>query len=231
MATTSPDNIWSPDAGDPYALTTSLATLADSVQMAITAQATRFPSAVNSQAERNAIFTAPVQGNRVFRNDLGYEEAYFAVYNSGTNPQGASVAGWYPSRRAFVATRTGSQSIGAAGFFTVAGAMTQTRNDGLGTYSGGVFTVTASGWYDISGNYALSNETIVVGLQVTRNSATENVGTLVSQLVRASGTGCTVSVRSQLTAGDTIRLIGYTSLANSINTVGTQGAGLSLVKI
>lgn len=36
MATTSPDNIWTPDAGDDYALTTDLAATADTVQDAIT---------------------------------------------------------------------------------------------------------------------------------------------------------------------------------------------------
>lgn len=36
MATTTPDNIWSPDAGDDYALTTDLAAMADTVQDAIT---------------------------------------------------------------------------------------------------------------------------------------------------------------------------------------------------
>lgn len=37
MATTTPDNIFSPDAGDDYALTTDLAALTDTVQDAITA--------------------------------------------------------------------------------------------------------------------------------------------------------------------------------------------------
>lgn len=36
MATTSPDNIWTPDAGDDYALTTDLATTADTIQAALT---------------------------------------------------------------------------------------------------------------------------------------------------------------------------------------------------
>jgi hypothetical protein len=35
MATTSPDNLWSPDGVDPYALTTDLATMADTVQDAL----------------------------------------------------------------------------------------------------------------------------------------------------------------------------------------------------
>lgn len=37
MAVTSPDNIWTPDAGDQYALTTDLAATADTVQDALTA--------------------------------------------------------------------------------------------------------------------------------------------------------------------------------------------------
>lgn len=37
MATTSPDDIWTPDAGDDYALTTDLAAMADTIQDAITA--------------------------------------------------------------------------------------------------------------------------------------------------------------------------------------------------
>lgn len=37
MATTSPDNLWTPDAGDPYALTIDLAATADTIQDALTA--------------------------------------------------------------------------------------------------------------------------------------------------------------------------------------------------
>lgn len=231
MATTSPDDIWSPDAPNPYQLTTDLAAMADSVQDAITAQGGRFVAAVANQAARDAIFTAPVHGNRVYRNDLGYEETYFGLYNVSTNPSGASAAGWYPSKRAFVATRTSSQTIGAAGFFIVGSAMTQTRNDGLGTYSAGAFTVTAAGWYEIIGNYYLTSESIVVALEVSKNSTAPNTGSLVSSLIRATGGGTSVSVRAQLAAGDVIRLIGYTSLANTIDTSGSRGAGLSIVKI
>lgn len=36
MATTTPDNIWTPDSGDDYALTTDLATTADTIQAALT---------------------------------------------------------------------------------------------------------------------------------------------------------------------------------------------------
>ena len=51
---------------------------------------------VANQAERDSKFPAPVQGNTVFRADLGYEEKYYAAYNSSTNPDGTTgTPGWY----------------------------------------------------------------------------------------------------------------------------------------
>ena len=46
-------------------------------------------------AVRDALLPSPVQGDAVFRNDLGYIERYYALYNVSTNPGGLSVAGWY----------------------------------------------------------------------------------------------------------------------------------------
>ena len=51
MATTSPDNIWTPDATDDYALTADLATTASTVQTAITS--------VRNPADRNQQFYGP----------------------------------------------------------------------------------------------------------------------------------------------------------------------------
>ena len=51
---------------------------------------------VANQTERDSVYPAPVQGNTVFRADLGYEEKYYAVYNSSSNPDGTTgTAGWY----------------------------------------------------------------------------------------------------------------------------------------
>lgn len=51
---------------------------------------------VTSQADRDAKYPAPVQGNTVFRSDLGYEEKYYAAYNATTNPDGTTgTPGWY----------------------------------------------------------------------------------------------------------------------------------------
>lgn len=97
MATTSPDSIYYPVAGDQIApLETIFANQSSSVQTALTNLANRFPPVVATDAARATLFPAPVQGNRVFRSDKMYHEAYFGLWSSATNPSGAKVAGWYP---------------------------------------------------------------------------------------------------------------------------------------
>lgn len=78
MALTSPDNIWTPDSSDNYALTTDLAATADSVQDAITAlRGNNAPTVrVANVAERNAALAdhgTPTTSNPliVFRADAG----------------------------------------------------------------------------------------------------------------------------------------------------------------
>lgn len=50
MATTSPDNIWSPDSDDQYTPTVDLAAMADSVQDAITSNVNTLQSQINTKA-------------------------------------------------------------------------------------------------------------------------------------------------------------------------------------
>lgn len=96
-ALTSPDGIVYPTSTDFIApLETTLAVMATSMQAAITAQGKYFVPVVSSIAARAAIFPTAVQGNRVYRSDLGYEEGYFGAYSASTNPGGATPAGWYP---------------------------------------------------------------------------------------------------------------------------------------
>lgn len=57
---------------------------------------------VASDAARDALYPVPVQGNSVFRSDLGNRQTYFALYNSSTNPGGKPAAGWYNERVPFV---------------------------------------------------------------------------------------------------------------------------------
>lgn len=57
MATTSPDNLYSPDSSDPYALTQDLGAMQDSVQSALVRRANAY---VGTSAQRNAFTSAPV---------------------------------------------------------------------------------------------------------------------------------------------------------------------------
>ncbi len=231
MATTSPDNIWTPDSGDAYALTVDLASTADTVQEALNNQAKKFSSSVTSAAQRNALFPSPAQGNRVFRTDLGYEETYLAIYNVTTNPGGASSAGWYPTRRVFTATRTGTQSL-ASGWNVIGTAMTSVRNDGLGTFSSGAFTVTAPGAYRISAKLYLSALSPQIGLELTKNATTPNsAGALASTFIQATSAGVSVTTTETLAAGDVIRALGFTVNATTVDTAGSRGAGLTLERI
>jgi hypothetical protein len=51
---------------------------------------------VADEEDRDSVYPAPVQGNTVFRADLGYEEKYYAAYNATTNPDGTTgTPGWY----------------------------------------------------------------------------------------------------------------------------------------
>ena len=57
------------------------------------------PVVVGSVAARSALFPAPVQGNTVFRTDLGYMERYYTAYDSVANPSGTTgTVGWYEYR-------------------------------------------------------------------------------------------------------------------------------------
>lgn len=74
MATTSPDNIWSPDSGDDYALTVDLAAMADTTQDAITANRV---GRIGTDAERLALSGASLFEGLTFRTtDTRYDWVY-----------------------------------------------------------------------------------------------------------------------------------------------------------
>jgi hypothetical protein len=63
---------------------------------------------VNSSTERDTLYPTPIQGNSVFRKDLGISQTYYEVYNATTNPGGKATAGWVDERRIFVQSTTPS---------------------------------------------------------------------------------------------------------------------------
>lgn len=96
MATTTPDNLFKPDGNSEAQLKVLLGQMQDSVQLALSTNIRPAMTArVNSAAQRDALFPNPVQGDSVYRNDLGYEQRYYQLYNSNSNPNGKTPAGWY----------------------------------------------------------------------------------------------------------------------------------------
>lgn len=94
MATTSPDNIVTPDVGDPYSLVHDLGAMADSVQQALLRG---YIPKVAGAASRDAIFPNPVHGDAVYRLDAGYVQRYYndtSIFPAtGWMPEGGDT-GW-----------------------------------------------------------------------------------------------------------------------------------------
>lgn len=95
MASTSP---WSIPLFD-ETLTGRLDTLLNMISNALNTALNKvhiggLPKVANKD-ERDALFPNPVQGDGVFRKDLGYEERYYSAYNATSNPGGASIVGWH----------------------------------------------------------------------------------------------------------------------------------------
>lgn len=93
--------------GVPYADTSDAMSVADitaAMATGISEQLSKLAAAgiVADQAGRDALYPNPIQGNSVFRVDLGARETYYAAYNGTTNVNGRSPAGWYQDARIFV---------------------------------------------------------------------------------------------------------------------------------
>lgn len=72
------------------------------------------PGLIASDAQRDTIIPAPVQGQRIWRSDKGWHEMYYAAYSASANPVGAKTAGWYPmpgQGPLLVATAAASQTV------------------------------------------------------------------------------------------------------------------------
>lgn len=93
--------------GVPYATTSDAMSVADitaAMATGISEQLAKLAAGgvVANQTERDTLYPTPVQGNTVFRADLGYKQTYYAAYNGTTNVGGRTPAGWYDEQRVFV---------------------------------------------------------------------------------------------------------------------------------
>lgn len=137
---------------------------------------TEIPTAANATA-RDAMYPSPVQGNTVFRNDLGINETYYGLYNVTTNPGGRDVAGWYTDTRAMglvpirpssVVIASGSGSANALGQVSFTGA-TSLSLDGIfsDTYINYLIKLNVTG---VSGSVSLRGILRKSGADLTANT-------------------------------------------------------------
>lgn len=178
------------------------------------------PRTVASASARDALFPSPVQGNSVFRSDLGYEERYYAAYNSSTNPGGRTPAGWYagqdgglvPIVPTSVAVGSGSASVSATGLVTFTGASSVQLNS--------VFTTNFSRYRFVI-MYTGGNGSSALNMRLTDSSAsafTSNsyqwYGALIdyANLSRLGGSGQTqVQISPITSAGSVFCDMGFAS--------------------
>jgi len=146
-------------------------------------------ASVDSESARLARFPNPVQGNRVYRSDLGYEEAYFGLYNVTSNPGGTPVVGWHPTagKLPMCARTIGSaQTMANAQMVKLVnfGAARPGAPDSGITLATGTFTVARGGLYQClanvtaaaAGNYEVNVNGFINGTRQTDFTDTD-VGT------------------------------------------------------
>lgn len=224
--TISTRGIRTPNDGDDWDLTLDLAAMAITIDDAIGAGLKTSSTQVANLAERAALFPIPAQGNRVWRSDLGYEEAYYAAYNLATNPGGAAIAGWYPvagslpfislSRKASQAIPSGTGTVMSA----VWGATADRNTDAsFFSYASGAITVNRSGRYEINTQVAFSNVNGANYAVLKKNSTsiTDDANSLVRvDFLTATGNYgvATISNQFELNAGDVLRILAFTASAS-----------------
>ena len=219
MATTSPDKIYSPDAGQQYALTQDLLAMADSVQGALVSVRAR-----GTSAQRNSLYGSPVTaaeqvalanaGATWLNTETGVRERYYATSGTaGLIVMGLAPgysAGWYPEPGSFLYSRrnktNGSQATGTGGISEpVMNAALSINVGGFGTSGVAGIAVPFSGWYEVTGQIYWSGPA---------------AGSVITHLL-AGGPVLSQS-RSQKSDGNDI-----TSLATA-NLRVSQGTGISL---
>ena len=159
MATTNPDNIWTPDDGDDYALVTDLAAMADTIQAALNRGGA---VSVANTTERGTYRPSPTTGARVFRRDVGWEETYYAA-----SALSLGAAGWYPTGGKLPtidSSVTASNSAAGAGGWTSKTGLNQLPtgaqvNAGGFTFGNTDISLPYSGGLSISGTLTIDGST------------------------------------------------------------------------
>jgi hypothetical protein len=173
---------------------------------------------VVSSAARDALYTGSVtvnQGDTVFRDDLGYNETYFALYNVSTNPGGKTTAGWYPPSGFVpsfptVAARTAAMTTLAQGmqsyirdsntYWTYYAVYNASTNPG---------GASVAGWYPAEGTVLFAGKRNNTSLSLT-NAAYTNITFNTFQCAGSTSNTDTIQISSAtVPATMTVRVAGW----------------------
>lgn len=197
-----------PDGTTPYTpVQNHFAAMAAATDDALVAGLGGSPRIAYSDSERTTLFPAPIQGNTLVRPDKGYTEQWFGLFDSGTNPGGASVAGWYPISGlvpGFYARNTATQTVTTAASLVTFPTPSEIVNRGnISLAATGVATIVVPGVYRIYGQGTYASAAL--GSRVM--SINKNGAAVLSSIqVSANITTLTVQHELTLAAGDTISL-------------------------
>jgi hypothetical protein len=175
-----------------------------------------------SNAARTSALASPSQGMISYLTDSNSYWQYYEAYNSGTNPGGASVAGWYPQEATtlFAGKRSntslsltnGAYTNVTFNTFSCAGSTSNTDTIQISSSTvPATLTVRKAGWYALNATTPMSAFSSTAGavrsIAVNRNSTTA----ITNLLARARSTAVTtdevlsISSNVLLAAGDVLR--------------------------
>lgn len=175
-----------------------------------------------TSAARTSALASPTQGMVSYLENSNSYWQYYEAYNSGTNPGGASVAGWYPQEGTvlFAGKRSNtSLSLTNAAYtnvtfntFSCAGSTSNTDTIQISSATvPATFTVRKAGWYSISIGATLGAFASTAGtfrsVAFNRNSATAttNLLAITRSPDPASGLSINAADTVLLAANDIIR--------------------------
>jgi hypothetical protein len=180
-----------------------------------------------TSAARTSALASPTQGMMSFLSDSNTYWQYYEVYNSGTNPGGSSVAGWYPAegttlfagKRSNTSLSISNDTYTVVSFntFSCAGSTSNTTTIQINSATApSTFTVRQAGWYSIGGSVRTPSWSSTAGtaraMAVNRDSATYSTNTFI-QATETDPTGLAGAVSEAsaylLAAGAVIRMFIY----------------------
>lgn len=188
------------------------------------------PTPVSSASARDSKFPVPEQGDSVWRLDKMWEERYYSVFNSTSNPQGAIVAGWYPvtgKTPQLLNLGTGTQSFPASWTLINAAWSSNALSYEISGPTGGAITISQPGIYQISCSFSTANNS-QKALQLTLNSTSIDTSATFAKSNVFNTESVSVNTIKSFIAADVIRA--YAFSGTTANNISTYGATQIFVK-